>query len=75
MERLKAGAREVNLTDPEARFMKTSEDGQITVDKNQFIVATDIGNQVDDTVNLKPMIEQSRSNLDSEIGKVLVDGG
>ncbi len=82
MERLAAGAREVNLTDDDARFMKTSDggirpcyNGQIAVDKNQIIVAADIGNHVNDASSFKPMIEQSKSNLGSEIEKVLVDGG
>ena len=82
IERLEAGEREVNLTDSDARFMKTSDggirpsyNGQIAVDKNQIIVAVDISNNADDSAGFQSMVEQSRNNMDSEIGKVLVDGG
>lgn len=82
MERLEAGEHEVNLTDSDARFMKTSDggirpcyNGQIAVDKNQFIVASDLLTDANDTGSLKPMVEQSRSNMDGAIDKVLVDGG
>ena len=82
MERLKAGEREVNLTDFDARFMKTSDggirpsyNGQIAVDKNQIIVAVDICTNADDSPSFQPMIAQSMDNVDGAIGKVLVDGG
>ena len=82
MERLEAGEQEVNLTDSDARFMKTSDggirpcyNGQIAVDKNQLIVAADICTNANDTGSLKPMIEQSESNVGNKTGKVLVDGG
>jgi len=82
MKRLGSGEREVNLTDGDARFMKTSEgsirpcyNGQIAVDKNQFIVAADLVNSVDDKGSLELMIEQSQRNVTPELGSVLVDGG
>jgi len=82
MERLAAGASEVNLTDSDARFMKTSDggirpcyNGQIAVDKNQIIVAADISNNADDSPVFQSMVEQSKSNMENAIGKVLVDGG
>ena len=82
IERLEAGASEVNLTDSDARFMKTSDggirpsyNGQIAVDKNQIIVAVDISNNADDSPGFQSMVDQSRDNMDNEIGKVLVDGG
>jgi transposase len=80
--RLSEGESEVNLTDGDARFMKTSDGGirpsynaQVAVDKNQIIVAADVGRSADDGANLAPMIEQSRKNMESEFGKILTDGG
>ena len=80
--RLSEGQSEVNLTDGDAKFMKTSDGGirpsynaQVAVDKNQIIVAADISRSADDAASLAPMIEQSRDNVDSEVGKILTDGG
>jgi len=82
MEKLEGGENEVNLTDAEAKFMKTSDGGirpsyncQAAADKNQIIVAVDVGNNADDAANFQPMVEQSKRNVSGEIGKVLVDGG
>ncbi len=65
MKRLAAGAREVNLTDNDARFMKTSDggirpsyNGQIAVDKNQIIVAVDVSSNADDSPSFQSMVEQ-----------------
>lgn len=70
------------LADPDARYMKTSEGGkrlsynsQIVVDRNQIIVAADVSNNADDSVQLRGMLEQSRSNLGGELDKVAADGG
>ena len=70
------------LADPDARYMKTSEGGkrlsynsQIMVDRNQIIVAADVSNNADDSVQFKAMVEQSRANLPVEIDKVAADGG
>ncbi|MBW1729055.1 MAG: IS1182 family transposase [Deltaproteobacteria bacterium] len=82
LERLEGGEKEVNLTDSDARFMKTSDggirpgyNGQIAVDKNQIIVAADISARANDVDNFKGMVEQSKKNVSSKIGKYLVDGG
>lgn len=82
LSRLARGEREVNLTDEDARLMKTSDGGirpafnsQIAVEKNQFIVAVDVGNNADDAANFRPMLEQSQKHLRCTIGKVLADGG
>lgn len=82
MVHLELGENETNLTDLDARFMKTSDggirpsyNGQIAVDKNQFIIAVDIGNNADDKISFQSMIEQSQNNVNSTIGRVLVDGG
>jgi len=68
--------------DPDARYMMTSEGGkrlsynsQIVVDKNQFIVASDVSNSADDSVQFKSMIDQSKERLGEDIDKVLADGG
>lgn len=70
------------LADPDARYMKTSEGGkrlsynsQIVVDRNQIIVAADVSNNADDSVEFKSMIDQSRQNLPVKIDKVVADGG
>lgn len=69
-------------SDPDARYMKTSEGGkrlsynsQIVVDKNQFVVASDVSNSADDSVQFKSMIDQSKERLGEDIDKVLADGG
>jgi transposase len=71
-----------DLADPDARYMKTSEGGkrlsynsQIVVDRNQIIVAADVSNNSDDSVQLRGMLEQSRGNLGVELDKVAADGG
>ncbi len=72
----------IKVTDPDARFMKTSDGGkrpcynsQIVVDRNQIIVAADVSNNSDDSVQFRPMIEQSKENIPCEIDKVTADGG
>lgn len=81
-ESLENGEGEVNITDADARFMKTSEgtirlsyNGQIGVDKSGIIIAADVGNNPDDRERFVPIFEQSRENVSGEIGRVLVDGG
>ena len=82
IESLEDGDSEVNLTDADARYMKTSDGGirpalnaQLATDRNQIIAAADVDNKVDDSGHFKPMVEQVKSNVDSEIDKYLVDGG
>lgn len=74
--------KEQEIADPDARYMKTSEGGkrlsynsQIVVDRNQIIVAADVSNNADDSVQFRSMIEQSQDNLPGKIGKVAADGG
>jgi transposase len=82
IKRLSEGEREVNLTDGDAKFMKTSDGGirpafnsQVAVEANQIIVAADISQSADDGKSLAPMIEQSRENMAGEAGAILADGG
>jgi transposase len=70
------------VADPDARYMKTSEGGkrlsynsQIVVDRNQIIVAADVSNNADDSVQFRSMIEQSKDNIPVAIDKVAADGG
>jgi len=69
-------------SDPDARFMKTSEGGlrlsynsQVVVDRNQLIVAADVSNRADDSVQFRGMIEQSERVLGAKPETVLADGG
>jgi transposase len=82
MERLCSGETEVNLTDGDAKLMKISDGGirpafnaQVSVDKNQIIVAADISQSPDDGANLVPMIEQSLENIGNTTSTILADGG
>jgi transposase len=69
-------------SDPDARLMKTSEGGfrlcynsQVVVDANQVIVAADVSNNADDSVQFKAMVEQSRRILGHDITRLTADGG
>ena len=77
-----SGETKGSSTDPDARYMKTSEGGkrlsynsQIMVDNNQMIVASDVSNSADDSVQFKSMIDQSKERVGGGIGKVTADGG
>jgi transposase len=70
------------ISDPDSRYMKTSEGGrrlsynsQVVVDRNQVIVASDVSNNADDSVQFKSMMDQSMKMLDGGVDKVLADGG
>lgn len=73
---------ELKVSDPDARFMKTSEGGRrlsynshIAVDNGRLIVAAEVSTCADDSVQLASMIAHCRENLDGEPGAVLADGG
>lgn len=70
------------VADPDARFMKTSEGGRrlsynshIAVDKGQIIVAAEVSNCADDSVQFQSMLDSSRQHVTGELGSVLADGG
>lgn len=70
------------VTDPDARFMKTSEgslrplyNSQIAVDKNRVIVAAEVSTVADDSVQFQGMVDQSCKNVSGWPGVVLADGG
>jgi len=72
----------VSATDPEARLMKTGEgtvrlcyNAQLVVDNRQMIVATSVGNEVDDRGCLPPLLEQAAGRLTTAIGAIVADGG
>jgi len=70
------------VTDPDARFMKTSGgslrpcyNSQIAVDKNQVIVAAEVSSVADDSVQFQAMVDQSCQNVRGSPTVVLTDGG
>ncbi|MFH2049924.1 MAG: IS1182 family transposase [bacterium] len=70
------------VSDPDARYMKTSEGGkrlsynsQIMVDRNQIIVAADVSNNADDSIQFRGMVEKCRDILPVKINKIAADGG
>lgn len=72
----------ISSVDPDARFMKSSGGGkrlsynsQVVVDKNQVIVAADVSNNADDSVQFQPMVERCRQLLGDDLDKVSADGG
>lgn len=75
-------ASEVKVTDPDARFMKTSEgslrpsyNSHIASDKNQLIVAAEVSTIADDSVQFQAMVDQSCDNVTGSPEVVLADGG
>jgi transposase len=77
------GVEKVNVTDPDARLMKNSQDviqpgynGQIAVDsKEQIIVAADITQEATDHHQLQPMVEQVEENLGKLPDQISADAG
>jgi transposase len=83
VERVAEGIQEkVNLTDPDANFMKTSEgsirpcyNSQVAVDKNQIILSAEVSDNSKDSLQFEPLIEQIKETVEGEVGKVVADGG
>jgi len=72
----------LSSVDPDARFMKSSGgnkrlsyNSQVVVDKNQVIVAAEVSNNADDSVQFQPMMEQCRQMIGDDLDKVSADGG
>ncbi|MBU1319099.1 MAG: IS1182 family transposase, partial [candidate division Zixibacteria bacterium] len=70
------------LSDPDARFMKTSEggkrlsyNGHVVVEKNQVIIAADVSTNADDSVYFGTMVERTEEILGSPPERLLADGG
>lgn len=75
-----SGRKKINATDPDAVFMKnggrirTSYNGQITVDENQIIVAAQVTSDPSDTEQLLPLVEQVEGRL-GPLDKLSADSG
>jgi len=60
-----------NVTDPDSRIMRTRKgwvqgyNCQAVTDENQFIVATEVTQDCNDTQQLEPMLDQVHENLES----------
>ena len=72
----------VNMTDPDARFMKTGAgiktayNAQAAVDSaQQVIVAADVTTEAADAKQLLPRIEQTEQNLSEKINQCSADAG
>lgn len=75
---------QINFTDPDSRIMKDgatksfeqSYNCQIAVDdKSQIIIAADVTQQANDKQQLKPMVEQIKSNTGETPRKISADSG
>jgi transposase len=84
-ERSSEGKKEVDysdFSDPDARFMKTSEggkrlsyNGHVVVERNQVIIAADVSDNADDSVHFGAMVEQTAEALGYAPQRLLADGG
>jgi transposase len=78
---------QINFTDPESRIMKTANKGwdqcgnaQAVANEQQIILAADVTDQANDKLQMVPMVDQARQNLDAAgvkdaIGAALADSG
>ena len=78
---------QINFTDPESRIMKVANKGwdqcgnaQAVANEDQIILAADVTDQANDKLQVVPMVDQTRQNLDAAgvkdaIGAALADSG
>jgi transposase len=78
---------QINFTDPESRIMKVANKGwdqcgnaQAVANQQQIILAADVTDQANDKLQVVPMVDQTRQNLDAAgvkdaIGAALADSG
>jgi transposase len=78
---------QINFTDPESRIMKVANKGwdqcgnaQAVANEQQIILAADVTDQANDKLQVVPMVDQTRQNLDAAgvpqaIGAMLADSG
>src|SRR3954471_24302142 len=78
---------QINFTDPESRIMKVANKGwdqcgnaQAVANEHQIILAADVTDQANDKLQVVPMIDQTRQNLEAAgvkdaIGVALADSG
>jgi transposase len=77
-----SGGSGLRVTDPDARFMRTSDgvvrscyNAQVAVDKHQLIVAADVSTHAEDSKQYISMVEQAAGQFDYPLDQVLVDRG
>jgi len=82
MQRFKQEKQKINLTDPDAKFMKTdngsiktSYNAQAAVTDKQLIVAADVITDPNDRNALIPMIEKTEKVLQEPVNEVAADSG
>ena len=63
---------QINFTDPESRIMRASNKGwdqcgnaQAVANEHQIILAADVTDQANDVLQVVPMVDQARANLDA----------
>jgi transposase len=78
---------QINFTDPESRIRKVANKGwdqcgnaQAVTNEHQIILAADVTDQANDKLQVVPMVDQTRGNLDAAgvkdaIGAALADSG
>src|SRR3954454_1817574 len=78
---------QINFTDPESRIMRASNKGwdqcgnaQAVANEHQIILAADVTGQANDVLQVVPMVDQARANLDAAgveraIGAAVLDSG
>jgi transposase len=78
---------QINFTDPESRIMRASNKGwdqcgnaQAVANEHQIILAADVTDQANDVLQVVPMVDQARANLDAAgveraIGAAVLDSG
>lgn len=82
-EEEKIEKKKINLTDPDAQYMKeregcikTNYNGQASVDEaNQFILANDVTDECNDKKQLLLMLEKTEENVGAKIDKGKADSG
>lgn len=82
MKKFKDRKEKINLTDPEAKFMKdgnnridTSYNFQVAVIKEQIIVSSEVITDVSDRKALKLMVETADKNLREPVKEIAADSG
>jgi transposase len=78
---------QINFTDPESRIMRASNKGwdqcgnaQAVANEQQIILAADVTDQANDVLQVVPMVDQARANLNAAgvkqaIGAAVLDSG
>lgn len=82
IKRFKEDKVKINLTDPDARFMKsdegrinTSYNCQVAVTENQLIVCSEVIQDANDRTALEPMIKAAEQVLKEPVKEVAADSG